>query len=121
MRYAIQNEIPVCANQLGHIYVLVVYPYIVALPGEPFDDFDHGAFSQIVGSGLEAKTEDPHAFRPLIHDQLQSPGDLQLVTWQNRVQDWQLQIVQLCRISQCPKVLWQTGASESKTGHQVRP
>src|SRR5271155_3679134 len=79
VRNAVEDEVAIGPDQAGHLHVLVKNAQIVAFADEMFDDFDHGALAQIVGSRLKTKTQYPDAPVAGIHDHLQPGGNLHLV------------------------------------------
>ena len=89
MRNTIENEIAIGTNQTGDIYVLVIDAQVVAFADEPLDDFDHGAFAQVISPRLKAEAQDTNFLVPLIHDELYAPANLYLVAPQNRCKNRQ--------------------------------
>src|SRR5438445_8053793 len=61
VRNMVEDEVPVRANQTGNIHVSVVDAQVISLSQQAFDDFDQGAFSQIVGSRFEAEAQNTDA------------------------------------------------------------
>src|SRR6202020_300404 len=75
----VEDEVAVCANQAGHVHVLVEDAQVVALSDQVLDNLNHRTLAQIVRACLEAESQNTNLPLSLIGYQPQSLGHLQFV------------------------------------------
>src|SRR6516164_7144307 len=98
MRNAIENEVPVGANERRKVHVAVINPQVITLSDEPLDDLDDWAFTEIICSRLEAESQDSNTRISAFDHKPDSTRNLHFIAGKNRAQNGKLEIVHFCLI-----------------------
>src|SRR5688572_3218765 len=69
----------VCANEIAENKIGIVNAEVNAFPDQRFTEADKRALSQIVGAGLESKSQHADSFSPALDYEINRALDLQLI------------------------------------------
>src|SRR5215831_13562930 len=119
MRDFALDEIAVGPEQPGHFDVPIVDGELEPLSNQSLDKSDHRAFPEVIGTSLEAHSENTDAFTTGLQNEFHRLIQLASIADEDRIEKRRIEVQLFGLVGYGPEVFWQAGSSERKPGHHV--